>query len=529
MPQPRPSPHRAALAALVFSFALGALAGACGTANRCDRVRCSEGLVCEAATGRCIPGDGTGDGGTDGGASDAGCSPACAAPQVCDPATAICVECLTDTDCRCPTTSCTAAHACVVSTDAGAPVASEACTGALARRTCAGAHAFTVNLTTVADDLVTSCGAPDGGGGRDAVYLFVLDAPADVRVTATPSPGSGAQPVVALRRGCEGGQELACKDTFGNPTSFTAKSLAAGTYAVVVDGYDAASNGLVAVTVEVLPPTLPANETCPTAEELPLDGGPVTVDVSTALDDVTLACNFGGASPDVFYRFTLTETSDVFVTAAPLDARGDAVLALRSGACGGGASLLCFDQAAATAETLRARALSAGTWAVALESYGATDAGAFTVTAAARPATSPPSNDTCALPRPITFEAGSNTATLTVDTWLAFDDEEGSCNPSDPRYPEKRPEVVYSLTLSASRTVAISAQAASGTPTDAVVYLRSGACDADAGVELNCADSAPPSPDTFTVSLPAGTYYLFVEGYTEVTSGPTVVTVTLSP
>ncbi len=94
----------------------------CGSSNRCEAVRCGEGLVCAPATGRCVVsvGDagGGGQGGGDGSSTDAGrllpdggmpavCPVACGGETpVCDPVAQKCVACTVNEGCAAPTPFC---------------------------------------------------------------------------------------------------------------------------------------------------------------------------------------------------------------------------------------------------------------------------------------------------------------------------------------------------------------------------------------------------------------------------------------
>src|SRR5438874_541657 len=85
-------------------WCLAALLASCNEgATPCARVTCDPGYSCNAATGVCEHsttgggGGGGGDGGQTGGGGGGGtgnCNPACTSPQVCDPSSNTCVECV---------------------------------------------------------------------------------------------------------------------------------------------------------------------------------------------------------------------------------------------------------------------------------------------------------------------------------------------------------------------------------------------------------------------------------------------------
>jgi hypothetical protein len=484
-------------------------------------VKCDGDRVCDEATGACVRTDaGVVD---DGGTTDAGpiaCSPACTSPQVCDTTSGRCVECVSNSDCSCPTTQCNAQGLCEAPTgDAGVPAGGEACTSALSVNTCGQTLSFSVDLSTARDDVVGSCGLASGGG-KDLLWALELDSTYDVRVTAKKATGSQAEPVVSLRRNCDQGQELACSDSLSGTASFRVKSLAPGFYTLVVDSFEAASSGRVDVTVEFLTPTQPANETCSTAATLPADTD-VTVDLSTAIDDLQVTCNTAPNSADAVFRLDVPTVSDVFLTA--LGTTGvNPVLALRSTPCATGTQVACMNAQAGTAESLVVRSLPAGTYFVVLERVGPA-VGSVTVRASVTTPTPPPANDSCTAPRAITFPTGTTSVSFSVDTSLAKDDHVGSCNTQ-----LDSAEVVYSLTVGTQRSVVVSAQASAGSSALPVLYLRGGGCTDAQGTELACVNAAP-SPSVLNAPLSAGTYFLFVEGLGPAGGGPTDVTVTLTP
>jgi hypothetical protein len=512
------------VSALGASFLVGALIGACGPARSlCATVACDDGRVCEESTGRCIA-NGS-DAGTDAGVDAGTCSPACAAPQVCNPASNTCVQCVSDSQCACPASSCTA-NQCVVPSGGRTPVTpSDSCTGAPTIRSCGANVTFQADLSTATDSLSGSCSAA-GAGGRDRMVALVLDATADVTVTATASTGSSAQPVVyLLDAACSSSSEFACADSLTGSAHFTLKSLPAGTYTLVVDSYSASAGGLVDVALSFAAPTLPANETCATASPLPIDGGAVQVDLSTANDDLQISCDPASVTPDVVYSLTLSSTADVVVTASGGGANPS--LALRSSPCRTGAQVQCANAQSSGTETLRRRSLTPGTWYVVVQNSGAlTTPTPVTVKAVTTTPLPPPPNDTCGAPRDLTFAAGSTVASFSVDTSAATDDYQSSCNGLT-----DSPEVVYALTLGTRRTVTVTARSSPNAGSQPSISLRSAPCsgDADAGtlVELACSNGTPTS--AFIQVLDPGTYYLLVEAQGAAGAGPTDVTVSLAP
>jgi hypothetical protein len=537
--------HSFRLACLV-SFLL-ALAG-CSSGDLCSRVRCGSGKVCRAETGTCVAGDGgtvVVDSGTplpDGGAI---CNPACAAGDVCDPATLSCVACLTNTQCSCPRPVCDlTTHTCVaLSADAGivsvVPTIGETCADAqpLPFPGCVPATAFRVDLSPLKDDATGSCGGPTGAG-HDAIFLVELDAGYDLRVTATPAPGSAAEPVTYLRLSpCDDQPsftpdraELVCSDGFGGTSSFLATSLPPGEYAIVIDAFTAGTSGPVDVTVELLAPTAPANETCQSPIFASLDGGTVSLDLAQYSDDLKGSCNgLQTNSNEAVFRVQLDAVSDFHAVVTPDDADGgaDPVVYLRKSPCATGGEVRCIDQTGpGKAESLRARSLEAGTYFLVVEGYGLSGSGAIQLSTWATDPVPPPPNDTCAAPRLVQFASGSNTVSFTADTSAGEDDDHGSC--SDDTLGGR--ELVYRIALPTDQTLTVTAVRTAGGSADPLLYLRGGGCSSTAGMELDCSDQ-PSGAATESISqfLSAGEYFLFVDSYSDESAGPTVVTVTLTP
>lgn len=513
-----------------------------GSDNLCRNVTCTGNRVCNPTTGACerLDGGDVVDAGTkDAGIPDAGpfdagpmCPPGCAAAgQVCDPVTFTCVQCVSNAQCSCPSPICdVATHACVAALpDAGVFVQpiGESCADArlITFPTCSpNRTTFRVDLNALTDNEKGTCSA-GSGLGRDAVFLLNVAAITDVKVSTAQVGGSTAQAVSYLRMSpCATGAELACRDSLGAPSNFRAKSVAPGVYALVIDAYDQLSSGLVEVTVEFLPAI--TNETCSAPLDVSTDGGTTNVDLSGATDDLSATCNTALDSRDAVYRVTIGQESDFHAVISPLieDAGIDPVVYLRSSPCVGGTPLVCIDERVAEPEHLRARGLDAGTYFLVVEGRGSAGSGPVAITSWATPAVPFPPNDTCLAPRVLDFSI-VNPVRFVVDNSEGEDDAVGSCAPF-----RGGRDVVYSFTLATTRTVTVRAESTDGgLDWDSVLYLRRGGCEADAGVQVDCADLGFEDPETMVNTLSAGTYFLFVDSYSASSAGPTIVTVTLSP
>jgi hypothetical protein len=509
--------RRAELFAVVLASTTGLFFGACGSTNPCFRVSCERPLVCNPTFGTCeLPA------GFDGGTvrPDAGvdCTPACEAGQVCSRSTGRCVQCLVNADCRCPNPTCVDGQ-CTPDTTTTVPVTpGDSCSDAPSFIAC-GPKTFTVDtdLTRATSSVQSSCAVRDAGAG-DVMFNVVLGTPSDLRISVAAN-GGGAQPVVALRQRCEADVDLACRSSQGINATYRVRRLPEGAYTVVLQGYDRAGAGPTLATVAVEAPSGSTNETCLLAERLPLDGGTVRPELVGADDDAALACNASGG-PELFYRFSLTELSDVTVTATGTDPLRPA-LALWS-SCEANTAAVACSTASSSNGRLLARRLGAGDYFLAVENVGPAAMGRLELSATTEPARPAPSNDTCAIPADLLF--AGNEATVLADTSRGTDDVTASCGGGG------SPDLVYRFNVTTFATYTITATPQPGSGGAPVLSLRRGQCSGDpdggASVEVAC---RPPTgvgqAVTLTAPLSPDTYYLWIDATTPATAGPVTLTV----
>lgn len=110
-----------------------------------------------------------------------------------------------------------------------------------------------------------------------------------------------------------------------------------------------------------------------------------------------------------------------------------------------------------------------------------------------------PLNDTCATARTI-LPAGTGTSSISSDPGQGIDDTAGTCNANGP-------ELVYTFTTSTTQALTVSVAPLAGSLARPVVYLRSGCT----GTQVACDAPSSGSAGLAIASLPAGTYFLFVE------------------
>ncbi|MDP3154257.1 MAG: hypothetical protein Q8N23_16390 [Archangium sp.] len=328
----------------------------------------------------------------------------------------------------------------------------------------------------------------------EVFYTFTLTQPQDVVVTVEPSSTSNLSPVIALTTTCGVGgapHQLGCDRSAG---AFTARSVPAGTYFLVVDG-DGSSTGDFTLTVTLSPPTPPPmNDTCANPATL-VPNVSQMVDANAALADYTFSCA-GPSGGDVVYQFTTTMAQKVTVTATGTGG-ADGVISLRAAPCDDDTNELgCIDDAISSPEVLTLRNVPAGTYYVVLSAYSA-NAGQFGVDLVLEPPVLPPSNDTCSAPATLVPNMSQ-----TIDLAGAIADYGFDC-----AFPSGG-DAVYQFTTTQPQRVVITATGVGDS--DAVLALRSACTDATS--ELRCANAADSmSPEILNSNnLPAGTWYVIL-------------------
>jgi hypothetical protein len=232
------------------------------------------------------------------------------------------------------------------------------------------------------------------------------------------------------------------------------------------------------------------------------DGGGsafVTVDLSTAVDDLSTSC---GAGVDLVYAFDLSAPRDVTITARALPgASARPAVALRGAPCGSGSEVAC-DQVrdGGSAASLVIPGLAAGRHFVVLETPSGTS-GRVELGVTAFPMLTAAPNDTCAQVESLSF---FGTRAVTVgSTLLATHDGLGpSCSPSAAM---NGADLVYSYDVDGGANVSVTARALSGSTLQPVVSVRP-AC-ASAANELSCGAAGSVS----IPNHPAGRYVVAVD------------------
>jgi len=377
------------------------------------------------------------------------------------------------------------------------PPANDRCSGAT---NVSGGGLFLGTLVDTYPDYRPGCAT--GTTPSDVVYYFTLSEPRDVSVSVAPV-GTSATYVVAMRTTCESGAtEIGCRS--GNPAQFTRRSLAAGTYYIIVSGpTTAGSQFLLQVTMSPATP-VPPGDVCGTAVDISAGGTFAGSTIGTS-DDYVPSCGATATYVDSVYRFTLAAPQDV--TLALTSSAPTSYLDLRSGACGGGTAIRC---ASGTAPSVFQRNVPAGDYWVLVDTSVETS---YTLTATFGPPTT-----ACDGAVPINVDyTSSSTYTFTYTGTTAgrpADFTPVSCVSGT------GPDMPFRLVLPARSAVTITSAT---TDYDGALYIRSSCdvassqidCDDDCGsTRASCLPSTMTSPTgTGSLTLEAGTYYVIQDAF----------------
>ncbi|MBN1773723.1 MAG: DUF4215 domain-containing protein [Deltaproteobacteria bacterium] len=375
--------------------------------------------------------------------------------------------------------------------------------GSLTGSTCAATDTTTWSATA---------GCTASTGGRELFYRLQLIVRSEVTLRAT-----GFDTVLYLRRDACAGTQVACNDDdpSGGTGSLLRGTLDAGTYYVVVDGWNASAFGDFTLVTTITP--VPANDTCAGAQVIPFGtgtagGGGIVIagTLAGAADDYTGGCGDSGGR-DVVYRLTTTGgPQDLFITT--IGSATDTVVYLRSAGCTG-SNIDCQSAYRSTVDpniVLIRDNLAAGDYYIIVDGQNAAANGTFRLEV--NWTGNDVEGDRCGQPREWTPGSGVE---LCGSTNEASGEYSGSCGGSDR-------EFVYYYVVPAGATGDYYFHTCnSGTNFDTVLYLRN-TCQGNASTaEESCNDDLPSwicsstsrsAISSFTGRLTPGIYYLFADG-----------------
>jgi len=320
---------------------------------------------------------------------------------------------------------------------------------------------------------------------------------------------------VSLRTdSCQDGEEVLCTQFTGDRLEVALlEGLTAGTYFLIAESATTEE-----FTLRLLPATKPSNDGCADATRLDFGTPPDSVvdvagELLFAADDLDgEECGRDGA-PELAYRFQLAE-SRALVFARPPQV-GDLAFWIATPPCDEEArQLVCGELPAQELSLLRTRELPAGEYLLAIEGERGSSFELSIVP------TIPIPGDSCVRPLPLLFDAQGQ-ATVQGDTGAAANDLDAR-----PCAAGRGPDLVYSFELSATARFSATTDAA----WDTLLALRADPCDDQDG-NIDCDDDSGAGTNSLVsvAALPAGVYYLIVDGYYEDNLGEFTLSATVSP
>ena len=342
--------------------------------------------------------------------------------------------------------------------------------------------------------------------GPDLGHTLTLTEPSRVRATVTDEGNWDSG--LYIRQSCiADDSEIACNDDAEDTQhARITRSLPAGSYTLVVDGYVAGSQGAYDLDVATVPVAGNgiANETCANAQRIELDSA-TPGDTFAARDDLTGSCGGGDGAPDAVYRIQITRRTHFTAELARggLGENGRSTRLYITRNCTPRGEIACGSGVVDAV-------LAPGTYYVVVDGATRDDFGRFVL----RTAATDPAGMLSACQRTAALTPG----TPSSGTTSGPDRLHASCGNR-----ARSAEQVYSLRLTERRHVTVAVQA----QYDSVVSLRS-ACARDSS-EIACNDDANSQrASRVEADLDAGTYFVVVDGFDQGNSGQFTVQATLT-
>ena len=352
--------------------------------------------------------------------------------------------------------------------------------------------ATTVSIIDPSKDLASACIAATG----ELTYALTLPQAADVKIYSSTLVGSGT-PVVGLRgpHCIDAVDELRCHATTTLP--LFARGLAAGTYVVTV----AATSPIDAnIVVETSAPTVaPADQTCAAPPPVVVNAT-MDVDLADHEDAIKDGCLAGG--PNAAYDLNLAVASDVLVVGR-FPSNDAAAVSLDGLACTMGDNFAC---AVGTSPVRVGRHnIAPGDYRVVVTDGLGAHATLTTLVRAAIAPTIVVGADTCAS----AVEIPPDGAFFTGDTSTANADYDNGCDaPNGP--PGGAPDQVLRLDLPAPKRVVFDME---GSAYATILDIRLGASCPGQPVDNGCFVGFNPPRSFLDLELPAGQYWIIVDGF----------------
>lgn len=336
--------------------------------------------------------------------------------------------------------------------------------------------------------------------GPDEVFSLQVTSPSRLRARSSQNGFDGS---LYMRTTCaDFSSEIACNDDYmGTSASEISAMVQPGTYYLFVDGYSNGSGGTHTLQVDLAPSAGggAASDTCRSAQTAA--PGVVSGDTFQAADDLAGSCG-GQGNADVVYEINLPDASTV--TAQVSNAAFNPVMYFQS-RCGTAGS----EQACAQSNQISAN-LPRGRHYLVVDGRTPNDFGAFEIQLEIRSAAA--AQNACR--RATRIRPGQ---TVRGNTTGNTDNFHASCAGG-----ARSPEEVYSLRVPRRMDVQIDSTTNNF---DGALYLRSD-CMSEPS-EVACDDDfQSTTASRIITTLDPGTYYIFMDGFSQNNAGDYELTVT---
>jgi hypothetical protein len=350
-----------------------------------------------------------------------------------------------------------------------------------------GGGTFEVSLLGAVADYSSSCYLDEDGitrGAQDAVFAFEIPEPSDIKLVARGIQLNGEDEIatLTLQRQCGAmSTEVKCAKSF--PADLRERALPAGRYYVIASSSQAASVWL-SLDVSAATPA-PTNALCADATDVS-KGGRFEGDFVDVGDETMSVCGTK-KQPDVYYKFTLDQGSDVEISAVS-DESGLLTIGVRD-TCDD-TSMVRGCRSAAPALT-RLHQLPPGSYVIVLEGPSSRELSYALEVAILDPTPIPP-GDNCQSPIPLVI--GTPLIASIGDKQAEV---RSSCESSGP-------DAVFSLHLDVPRDVMIHADAENDT-----VFVALQKVCGDVGSERACGRNA--QLELRALNVEPGDYFVIVD------------------
>jgi len=349
--------------------------------------------------------------------------------------------------------------------------------------------------------------------GPDRVFRFDLAQESRVQATLETPNFDGA---LFIRRACaQSNSEIACNDDAESTRQARVNTvLPAGPYFVYADGFQSGASGPFTLQVDSAPVAGAGlqGDACTDAQPINIGASPTSTqgNLLAARDDIQVSCGGGSDTPDVVYRVDVRSRGRLklffeYMDESLREAGGLAIAVQR--ACGGTAAnntVACRAVAAGEDNVVDA-VVTPGTYFVVVDAARARAFGRFTLNASLEDVA--PMETAC---RRATALTPGRTVTGTTSGSDVF---HATCAGN-----ARSPENLYRLVIRRRSHVRVEVTSTNGNY-DPAIYMRANC--ADPATERACVDDTNGTTNAVIEDdFDAGTYTIFVDGFSQNNSGP---------